>query len=90
MGDRCICEEIQAAGRMPLIYHNPCRGEKQEYAQHKSERYKTRSGAERCNARLKDEFGARHVQVRGHAKAMCHLILGVVALCADQITRFLV
>jgi hypothetical protein len=85
-----IREEIQAAGRVPLIDHNPRQGQKREFAPHEAQRYKTRSGAERCNARLKDEFGARHVQVRGHAKVMCHLMLGVVALCADQFTRLLV
>jgi hypothetical protein len=85
-----IREEVQAAGRVPLIDHNPRKGEKQEFAPHEAQRYKTRSGAERCNARLKDEFGARHVQVRGHAKVMCHLMLGVLALCADQFTRLLV
>jgi hypothetical protein len=85
-----IREEIQAAGRVPLIDHNPRKGEKREFAPHEAQRYKTRSGAERCNARLKDEFGARHVQVRGHVKVMCHLMLGVVALCADQFTRLLV
>ena len=84
-----IREEIQAAGRVPLIDHNRRKGEKREFAPHEAQRYKTRSGAERCNARLKDEFGARHVQVRGHAKVMCHLMLGVVALCADQLTRLL-
>lgn len=85
-----IREEIVAAGRVPLIDHNPRKGEKREFAAHEAQRFKTRSGAERCNARLKDEFGARHVQVRGHAKVMCHLMLGVVALCADQFTRLLV
>lgn len=85
-----IREEIRAAGRVPLIDHNPRQGEKREFAPHEAQRYKTRSGAERCNARLKDEFGARHVQVRGAAKVMCHLMLGVVALCADQFTRLLV
>lgn len=85
-----IREEIMAAGRVPLIDHNPRKGEKREFAPHEAQRYKTRSGAERCNARIKDEFGARHVQVRGHAKVMCHLMLGVVALCADQFTRLLV
>ena len=84
-----IREEIQAAGRVPLIDHNPRKGDKREFAPHEAQRYKTRSGAERCNARLKDEFGARHVQVRGHAKVMCHLMLGVLALCADQFTRLL-
>ena len=84
-----IRQDIKAAGRIPLIDHNPRRGEKREFAPHEAQRYKTRSGAERCNARLKDEFGARHVQVRGHAKVMCHLMLGVLALCADQFTRLL-
>ncbi len=40
-----------------------------------SVRYRIRSGVERSNARLKDEFGARHVRVRGHAKVLCHLIV---------------
>lgn len=84
-----IGEEIQKAGRVPLIDHNPRNGAKREFAPHEAQRYKTRTGAERCNARLKDEFGARHVQVRGHAKVMCHLMMGVVALCADQLTRLL-
>lgn len=84
-----IREEIQAAGRIPLIDHNRRGGQKKEFAPHEAQRYKIRSGAERCNARLKDEFGARHVQVRGHAKVMCHLRLGVVALCADQFARLL-
>jgi hypothetical protein len=85
-----IRQEIEAAGRVPLIDHNPRKGQKQEFAPHEAQRYKTRSSAERCNARLKDEFGARHVQVRTHAKVMCHLMLGVLALCADQFTRLLV
>ena len=85
-----IRDEIKTAGRVGLIDHNPRKGQKREFAPHEAQRYKTRSGAERCNARLKDEFGARHVQVRGHAKVMCHLMLGVVALCADQFTRLLV
>jgi hypothetical protein len=85
-----IRQDIEAAGRIPLIDHNPRKGQKLVFAPHEAQRYKTRSGAERCNARLKDEFGARHVQVRGHTKVMCHLMLGVLALCADQFTRLLV
>ena len=44
---------------------------------------------ERVNARLKDEFGARHLRVRGHQKVQAHLMFGVV-LCVDQITRLLI
>ena len=41
------------------------------------------------NARLKDEFGARMVRVRGNAKVMCHLMFGVLALTVDQILRLI-
>jgi len=47
-------------------------------------RYNERSTAERVNARLKDEFGGRVVRVRGHAKVMCHLMFGILALTANQ------
>ncbi len=46
-----------------------------------------RTMAERVNARLKDEFGARVVRVRGAVKVKCHLMFGVVALAVDQILR---
>ncbi|HKM69002.1 MAG TPA: transposase, partial [Stellaceae bacterium] len=51
------------------------------------ELYKIRTVAERANARLKDEFGARNLRVRGHAKALCHLMFGVAALAADALVR---
>jgi len=47
-------------------------------------RYNERSTVERVNARLKDEFGGRVVRVRGHAKVMCHLMFGLLALTANQ------
>ena len=39
--------------------------------------------------RLKDDFGARHLRVRGHKKVYAHLMFGVLALCVDQIVRLL-
>src|ERR1700680_2799052 len=50
-------------------------------------RYNERSAAERVNGRLKDDFGGRHVRVRGHAKVFCHLMFGVLALAIDQLMR---
>lgn len=47
-------------------------------------RYNVRSTVERVNARLKDEFGGQVVRVRGHAKVMCHLMFGLLALTANQ------
>src|SRR5208282_1418941 len=49
--------------------------------------YDFRTMAERVNARLKDEFGARFVRVRGALKVKCHLMFGIVALAVDQIIR---
>jgi hypothetical protein len=49
-----------------------------------AERYNECSTEELVNARLKDEFGGRFVRVRGHAKVMCHLMFGIVALTANQ------
>jgi len=47
-------------------------------------RYNERSTVERVNARLKDEFGGRVVRVRGHAKVLCHLMFGILALTTNQ------
>ena len=52
-------------------------------------RYRKRSTVERVNGRLKDEFGARHLRVRGHAKVLCHLMFGILALTVDQLLRML-
>ena len=49
--------------------------------------YRERSTVERVNGRLKDEFGGRHVRGRGHAKVLCHLMFGVLALTVDQLMR---
>lgn len=50
-------------------------------------RYNERTTSERVNGRLKDEFGGRMVRVRSHAKVMCHLMFGVLALTADQLMK---
>jgi hypothetical protein len=85
-------------GHIPLIDVHPRRDQalKKEIAAekkrcrlvgHKSAeaiRYNERSTVERVNARLKDEFGGRFVRVRGHAKVMCHLMFGILALTANQ------
>ena len=49
--------------------------------------YDFRTMVERVNARLKDEFRARFLRVRGSIKVKCHLMFGIVALAADQILR---
>ena len=49
--------------------------------------YDFRTMAERVNGRLKDEFGATFVRVRGAIKVKCHLMFGVLALTVDQLFR---
>ena len=48
-------------------------------------RYVVRSGSERINGRLKDEFGGRHVRVRGYDKVLAHLMFGMTVLTASQL-----
>ncbi len=50
-------------------------------------RYRERSTVERVNGRLKEEFGGRHVRVRGPEKVMCHLMFGILALTVEQLMR---
>lgn len=50
-------------------------------------RYELRGMIEQLTARLKDEFGGRHVRVRGWRKVLAHLMLGVLMLSVDQLLR---
>ena len=96
-----IREHSRSLGDVPLIDINP-RGDKALAEELRAEaqrlkhlgfqlpeqvRYNERTAGERVNGRLKDEFGGRHVRVRGAAKVMCHCMFGVLALTADQFVR---
>ena len=76
-------------GHVPLIDHNPRRGEKNEFAPHEAERYKARSSAERVNAHLKDNHGGRQIWVRGNEKVMAHLMFGVLVIASEQLLRLI-
>ena len=49
-----------------------------------------RDPSRRINGRLKDEFGGRHVRVRGHDKVLAHLMFGMTVLTASQLMRLIV
>lgn len=51
------------------------------------QRFEERTMVERVYSRLKDEFGARHIRVRGASKIMAHLMFGVLALTVDQLLK---
>lgn len=96
-----IHAQSQQLDHVPIIAPHPRRGTKKpsqlpkifpakpgpELSPAEEERYKVRTMSERVNARLKDEFGARHIRVRGAVKVMAHLMFGVVALTVDQWLR---
>jgi hypothetical protein len=84
-----IEETSRECGHVPITDKN-CRGrEVIPMAPHEAQRYKIRSSAERANSRLKEDFGANNVMVRGHGKVTQHLMFGIIALFADQLLRLL-
>lgn len=50
-------------------------------------RYNVRTSVERANARIKDEFGACTVRVKGAIKVFAHLMFGILAQTADQLLK---
>ena len=50
--------------------------------------YHVRTGVERANSEMKDNYGANHVRVRGHLKVLCHLMFGVLVLTVKQIFNY--
>ena len=88
----------RTSGHVPIIDPNPRNRKAEHLCEKKAQRragytpaervrYRERSTVERAFGRLKDEFGARHVRVRGHQKVMCHLMFAVVVLTVDQLLR---
>jgi IS5 family transposase len=81
---RQCCREL---GHVPLIDANARRGGKVLFDPASARRYDERSAVERAYSRLKDDFGGRHVRVRGHCKVHAHIMFGVLALFADQLLQ---
>mgnify|MGYP000921306989 FL=1 len=76
-------------GHIPVIDPNPRRGESVELPPDRKIRYRERSTIERVNSDLKDNYGARHVRVKGHWKVLCHLMFGVIAITVKQLFNML-
>ena len=96
-----IRRHCRSLGHVPLIDRNPRRDktlaeelrtesrrlERIGFQLPEQVRYNERTAGERVNGRLKDEFGGRHVRVRGAPKVMCHCMFGILALTVDQLMR---
>jgi len=97
-----IHEHSKKLGHVPIIDKHPRRNKKLKlelaaeskrcrklnYKTAEAVRYNERSTVERVNGRLKDEFNAKMLRVRGPEKVMCHLMFGILALTADQLLKF--
>lgn len=91
----------RALGHVPIIEQPPRSGQKAAfeaearakrragYKLAEDVRYNQRSSAERVNSALKDNCGAKHVRVRGAAKVMCHLMLGMLVITVEQLMRLI-
>ena len=83
-----ILQVSQQLGPMARIDPNPRRGDdRPPWDPDRVRRYQERTTAERGNSRLKDEFGLRHLRVRGHPKAHLHIMFGILALFADALRQ---
>jgi hypothetical protein len=83
-----IHQTSRDCGHRPIIDANKRRGEALRFDPATALRFRERTTAERGNSRLKDDFGGRHLRVRGHAKAHLHVMFGLLALFADQWLKF--
>ena len=84
-----IKETSRQFNHVPITEKNGRGQEVIPMAPHEAERYKIRSGAERANSRLKEDFGANNVMVKGQSKVTLHLMFGVITLFADQLLRLI-
>jgi len=93
-----IHEHCRSLNHIPIVKPHPSHGTKKvsnmpkvfppklarQFDWAEEDRFRERTMVERVNARLKDEFGASHVRVRGPVKVMAHLSFGLLALTIDQ------
>jgi hypothetical protein len=92
-----IIADSQAAGRVAIVDYNTRRNTALK-AEIEAERaacrtihmpdpddliYNERTAVERVNGSIKDDYGGRHLRVRGHLKVFCHLMFGVAAFTAS-------
>ena len=84
-----IHDTVLQLGHKPIIDNHPRKKDAVPFDPATARRYNERTQVERANSRIKDEFGASHVRVRGHKKVHMHLMFGVLALFADHALKLL-
>jgi hypothetical protein len=83
-----IREKCRELGQVPVIPFQKRGSQQIDLAPHQKARLRERTAVERVYSRLKDEYGAATVRVRGAAKVMTHLMFGILALTVDQLLRW--
>jgi Transposase DDE domain/Transposase domain (DUF772) len=91
-----VIEHSRSLGHVPIVDKKPANHEQKitKQAEEKrrklinwlpveERRYKERRKSERFNALFKEYYGGRLVRYRGHLKATCHLMFGVLTLAAS-------
>lgn len=96
-----IAAHSRSLGHVPIIHHQTRRNEKKAietearakrkagYELAEDVRYDQRTSSERVNSNFKDNSGGSHVRVRGAAKVLCHLTLGLLVVAVEQIVRLI-
>ena len=82
-----IYEVSRSLGHVPIIDKNSRGKDIIPMSPREAARYKERTTAERFNSRLKEEFGANNIMVRGALKVKAHLMFGVIAIFVDQLLK---
>jgi hypothetical protein len=92
-----IRDHSRSLGHVPIInpiqHKSPSKSQivppkqPRQFTWAEEDRFRERTMVERVNGRLKDEFGGRHIYVRGAQKIFAHLMFGVLALTVDQLLR---
>ncbi len=95
-----IEKHSKSLGHVPII-DKAAKGEKQKSEKEQEKlacknlrwlpaekiRYKKRTVVERAYSRLKDEFGALNVKVKGAVKVFAHLMYGILCQTVDQLIK---
>ena len=76
-------------GHVPIIDINKRRSDAIMLSPAEKRRYCERSGVERTNSDLKDNYGVHHIRVKGHWKVLCHLMFSIIALTVKQLFNML-
>ena len=93
-----IREFSESNNHVPIVDANPRRGAPRPDARGErpvripsaeKARFRNRSGVERVNGHLHDAHGGRTVRVRGHAKVLLHLTLGLLVIAVEQSAKML-